>query len=305
MNRHDLDLHAAALARRQHGAFSLGQLLDGGASYDAIQARTGDGRFLVLDTGVYAHPALPGSWLRQAKAAELRFPEGAISGRAAAVLHQLGALRPGALEVTVPRGGGRTCRLARVRHRTVPTAVVDGIRVVTVEQAIADLASSGDRTALEGVVEDALWRELVTIECLTERRVRMSATRIKGAALLGTVLDEQATGAAPPATALERALYAVLDEGSLPEYVRQAPFPWWPWAPQRVDAYVPAWGRIIEADGRRWHTRRADFERDKWRDHLAQAHGVEVTRFSYGQLVRDPGYARSLLLEIGLHHEAA
>lgn len=305
MHRHDLDLHAAALARRQHGALSLGQLLDGGASYDAIHARAGDGRFLVLDTGVYAHPAHPGSWLRQAKAAELRFPGGAISGRAAAVLHQIGGLRAGALEVTVPRGGGRTCRLARVRHRTVPTTVVDGIRVVSVEQTIADLASSGDRTALEGAVEDALWRELVSLDCLTERRVQMSATRIKGAALLGAVLDEQATGAVPPPTALERVLYSVLDDRRLPEFVRQAPFPWWPWAPHRVDAYVPSWERIIEADGRRWHTRRADFERDKWRDHLAQAHGVEVTRFSYGQLVRDPGYARALLLEIGSHRTAA
>jgi very-short-patch-repair endonuclease len=192
-----------------------------------------------------------------------------------------------------------------VRHRVVPTTVVDGIRVVTVEQAIADVAGGGDPAVLASVVEHALWRDLVDLESLVGLRARMSAERAKGVRLLAAVLDEQATGVLPPTSELERALYTVLDDRRLPAYVRQAPFPWWPWAPHRVDAYVPAWHRIIEADGRRWHTRRADFERDRWRDHLAQAHGIEVTRFTHRQLVRDPGYARTLLKEIAAHRAAA
>ncbi len=66
---------------------------------------------------------------------------------------------------------------------------------------------------------------------------------------------------------MEAALYRLLDHPGFPPYERQARFPWRPSAPQRVDAYVPAWRRIIEADGRSWHSRHTDFERDERRDH--------------------------------------
>lgn len=55
-----------------------------------------------------------------------------------------------------------------------------------------------------------------------------------------------------------------------------------------VDAYIPRWRLTIEADGRRWHTRKADFERDRRRDNAAAAHGLVVldspTRCSFRSL---------------------
>ncbi|MGZ4692033.1 MAG: DUF559 domain-containing protein, partial [Acidimicrobiales bacterium] len=68
---------------------------------------------------------------------------------------------------------------------------------------------------------------------------------------------------------------------------------------------IPSWRRIVEADSRLWHTREADFERDRARDHLAQMHGYEVTRFTYHQLVADPDYAVRVLLAIARHQAAA
>ncbi len=103
----------------------------------------------------------------------------------------------------------------------------------------------------------------------------------------------------PPTSVLEQALYQLLDDPRVPEVVRQAHLPWWPEAGSRVDALIPAWRRIVEADGRRWHTRRKDFERDRWRDHQAQRHGYEVTRFTYSQLEHTPEYALGVLLDIG------
>ncbi|MGZ4707677.1 MAG: DUF559 domain-containing protein [Acidimicrobiales bacterium] len=109
----------------------------------------------------------------------------------------------------------------------------------------------------------------------------------------------------PPANELERALKAVLDDPRLPPHDSQAALPWWPSAPQRVDELIPSWRRIVEADSRLWHTREADFERDRARDHLAQMHGYEVTRFTYHQLVADPDYAVRVLLAIARHQAAA
>jgi very-short-patch-repair endonuclease len=56
---------------------------------------------------------------------------------------------------------------------------------------------------------------------------------------------------------------------------------------------------LTEVDGRRWHTRRSDFERDRERDQRAQMHGFEVTRFSYRQLTHRPDHAREVLAAIG------
>ncbi len=55
--------------------------------------------------------------------------------------------------------------------------------------------------------------------------------------------------------------------------------------------------RIVEGDGRSWHARVADFERDRARDHEAQRIGIEVSRFTMDQ-IRTPGYVVGLLLEI-------
>ena len=43
---------------------------------------------------------------------------------------------------------------------------------------------------------------------------------------------------------------------------------------------------ILESDGRRWHARVADFDRDAWRDMQAAVLGYRVLRWSYPMLRR-------------------
>jgi very-short-patch-repair endonuclease len=45
---------------------------------------------------------------------------------------------------------------------------------------------------------------------------------------------------------------------------------------------------IIEVDGRRWHTRVRDFERDLWRTNQAVAHGYRVLRFTWVHFTESP-----------------
>jgi very-short-patch-repair endonuclease len=55
------------------------------------------------------------------------------------------------------------------------------------------------------------------------------------------------------------------------------------------------WRLIVEADGRCWHTRIDDFERDRWRDNVATTHGYDVLRFTYRQLTAGREEALALL----------
>ena len=120
------------------------------------------------------------------------------------------------------------------------------------------------------------------------------------AAALGAVaaMTTSALAAEPmqPSPTCDRAcLYRVLDDPRLPPLLRQAPAPWAPDGAERVDAAFPSMKWIVESDGRAWHTRVADFERDRRRDHLAQMAGWSVTRFTMEQIDRS-GYVIDTLL---------
>jgi len=66
-----------------------------------------------------------------------------------------------------------------------------------------------------------------------------------------------------------------------------------------TDAFIPQWRLIVEADGRRWHSREADFEKDRARDNAAAAAGLVVVRFTYRMLKDDAAGCSQTLLETG------
>jgi len=72
-----------------------------------------------------------------------------------------------------------------------------------------------------------------------------------------------------------------------------------------VDSYIPDWRMIVEADGRRWHTRKADFERDRLRDNAAAAAGMVVIRFTYQMLKNHPEQCLQTLLDAGRWRRSA
>jgi very-short-patch-repair endonuclease len=295
----DPDRAVEQLARRQHGAFSRAQAVRAGVTPRMIDSRLQSGAWLALARGVYAHAAHPATWRRQVKAAELSVPGSAISHRAAAVLHDLAGFRPGRIDLTAAPPAPPRSSLASVHRRSsVPATHIDGIATTTLSRTVIDLA---------GVVEPSRWAALVD-EVVVARRAsvaelqreyeRLMATRCRGIGVAGRGLANRSEGEVPAASELERVLRKVLDDPRLPPAEHQVAPPWWPNAPQRVDGVIPALRRIVEADGRRWHTREADFDRDRARDHLAQRHGHEVTRFTYRQLVDAPAYALEVLLDI-------
>jgi very-short-patch-repair endonuclease len=287
------------LARRQHGVFSRAQAEHLGATRRMVERRRQSGAWLRLAAGVYALASHPATWHRQLKAAELTIPGAAVSHRAAASLHGLPGFTPCRIELSVPPTGSARSRLAVVHRRaTVPKVMVDGISVVALPRVLVDLAARLPREHWTATFDQAVVDRRVTVDSLRREYELLVPTRCRGIGIVRGVLEERVDGRVPDANELERALRRLLDDPRLPPAQYQAPFPWWPAATQRVDAVIPAWRRIVEADGRRWHTRESDFARDRARDHLAQRHGYEVTRFTYHQLVTEPSYALGVMLDI-------
>jgi len=108
----------------------------------------------------------------------------------------------------------------------------------------------------------------------------------------------------PPTSELERLLYPVLDDPRLPPNTRQIPLAYQQ-VDATVDAYIHAWGLIVEGDGRRWHTRRADMARDRLRDNEAVAHGYVVLRFLYEELRDNPVQVIDTILRTGRTRRAS
>ena len=306
MSTHDLERALERLARRQHGVFRRDQAAALGFSPRMIQHRLACGAWIRLAAAIYALASAPSTWKRQVKAAELSLAGAVISHRAAAVLHGVDGFKPGAIDITVARTGPSRSPWAVVhRRRSTPSTIVDRITTTTLPRTVLDLAGQVPAWKLAASFDDLVVSRRLCVEDLRAEYDLVASTRCRGIGVIRWLLDDRVDGELPAANELERALRRVLSHPEIPATDHQAHFPWWPDAPYRVDALVPAWRRIVEADGRRWHTREADFERDRARDHLAQRHGYEVTRFTYRQLVGSPEYARQVLLEIGRGVSAA
>src|SRR5687767_1881905 len=100
--RRDVDDAVRRIARYQRGVFSLRQALAAGATYQLVRRRLDAGHWLKVDHDVFGLPGIEMTWEQRAMAASIGAPNGAISGPAAAAIHQLRGFRPGPLELTVP-----------------------------------------------------------------------------------------------------------------------------------------------------------------------------------------------------------
>lgn len=199
-----------------------------------------------------------------------------------------------------PNGNARSSLATVVRARyfdRVERVRVRGLEVTGEADTIITLARFLGRADQERVVDEVLVRGSCSIDHLSE--VFADRGRVPGGAVLATIIDERLPdGYQPPTTELERLLYRLADHPDIPPSTRQLPF-----AFQRVratvDLYIAAWRLILEADGRRWHNRQADHERDRLRDNEATAHGLAVLRFTWKMLVESPDECLDTLLRTG------
>jgi predicted transcriptional regulator of viral defense system len=278
------DAAIAALARRQHGVVSRGQLAELGLGRGAIDWRLAEERLLQVHRSVYAvgHRALAQRswWMAAVLAAG---PGAALSHRSAAALWDLRRGGPSRIEVSVgrqrrPRSG------ITVHHVPLPpdeTTVVDGIPVTTVARTLLDLAGVLPQPQLERAIERAealRYADSPSLDALLHRYPTRPGTR--------TLRQIRARGITPTFTRseLEDRFLAFADAHGLPRPETNV------WLGDiEVDFLWRAERLIVELDGRETHLTAAAFERDRARDRALQAAGWRVVRITWRQLHEEAG----------------
>ena len=298
-------LEVAPLMARQDGVICRTQALQAGMDRGLIQRAIDDGTWIRLQKGVYAASSAPATWQRQVQAAYLSRPEVHLAGRTAAHLHGFTGVRRSKPEILVPFAGNARSPLARVirsRHfELITTRAHGGMTITTIPETLLTLSFSSPAALVERWVDDLLASHKLEASEFDPIFARLTNARMRGLrSLRQIVLARDRDSYQPPATELERLLYKMLDSEKLPEYRRQVPFEF-EQVDATVDAYVEEWQMIVEGDGRRWHTREADFERDRRRDNAAAAAGIQVIRFTYRMLKSNPDSCIATLLAAGSH----
>jgi very-short-patch-repair endonuclease len=294
--RHDRRRTSRQPARRQAGAISRAQAQACGLTRRMIERRVSSGRWTPIHRGVYSIAGVPPSWLTTVWAAALAAGEGAV------VSHETALLLDGLSDRMLPR---RPIKLT-LRHGThpyVPGAIVhqlgdlaprhiarhrSGLMVTTAARGIVDVSATVGERHLGHLVDDLIVARLVSlaqISCCLRDVTRRGKPGVRA---LGRVLDDRRDGYVPPHSELERKLFEVLAAGGLPRPRRQVPLPGRGAIEGVVDAAYPDVRLVIEADGRRWHTRVRDLARDHLRDAEAARVGWQTLRLLYEQIVGDP-----------------
>lgn len=288
MTARDVDHAVASIARRQHGVVARRQGYEAGGSAKIIRSRLSAGLWVPLDNDVFAFISHPCTWKRQLMAAVLAQREAMVFNESAAALHGLADFRPGRPDVLVPRGSAHQSTLARVHEGDAfEYTLVDHIPVLTVADVFVAIAGRVKPERLRVAFESALIDRNLTMLSMQRRFLTFVGSRRPGLSRLGALIETYARDEAMVAdSVLEFALYAMLGGPGMPAFRCQQPLPWAP--DRRADAMLVGSPVIVEADGRSWHTRTADFATDRRRDNDATVHGFDTLRYTYAEITTDP-----------------
>ncbi|MDH5503208.1 MAG: endonuclease domain-containing protein [Acidimicrobiia bacterium] len=300
------------LASKQHGVLSYRQLTELGIQKSFIASRCTSGEWIAQSRTIWVVAGSPDTIHRRLWIAALSRDDCFISGRSAAAIHQFNRfVHPNMPEITIPYSGDGRSRTARVTRsqffKTTAVLDIDGLPVATAPETVFVTAPwiSPRRTAR--IVDDLVLRNPDALAELQDIYLRYQGHRMRGMATMRPIILEiSAGGYVPTESELEAVAWEIFAEADLPGLARQAPLPWAPTA-GRVDLYVPDWRLIIELDGRLWHSKTEDFERDRARDNAATAAGYNVLRFTWEALVSDPASCLRTVLAFGsrFQHQSA
>jgi hypothetical protein len=227
---------------------------------------------------------------------------GAISCRAASVLHRLDGVRGEPREILVRRGHHGRVPGFTVHRSDLLTpddiTTVDGIPTTNVARTLCDLGAVVDDDVVEQALDDAL-RQGCSLRWITETLDRVDRPGRSGTAALRRVLARADRQGRTPDSRFERLIERVIVGASLPRPVRQHPvFDSAGTLLGRIDIAWPDIKLGIEATSKRWHGAlnqvRRDIDRDEsiarcdwkllypeWRDAIDPSTFIDVTARTY------------------------
>ena len=279
------DVVLATAAGARHGIVSRAELLALGFSTGEIDRRLERGVLVAPHRGVYRHAAAP--WTPNARllAAVLAAgPDAVASHRSAATLHGLRDVLRWRPEVTVP-GTRLPAYTGVTRHRTdlletTDVGSIDRIPVTSLPRTLLDLGAVVAFEVVERAAQDAMLRDAVSavdLICVLERVGRRGR---RGTAALRAVVRSSL----PPKgteSRLELDLLRLVRTCPVPEPTLQHPIMVADGRRVRLDLAWPDCRVAVEADGRRWHATRQEFERDLVRSRSIVGAGWRHYRYGW------------------------
>ena len=281
------------LSSHQYGLFARTQAHKSDITDCMLKRAVLAGRITHEAEGVYGMPGWPESWYRRLWRAYLATgPHAVVSFETGAALHHLTNFPRGRLVLTTPHGDHHWHGLAEMRQRTdlLPEhiTVIAGLRVTSVVRTLFDLAAVSGRERLAVAIEDSHIVGQCRLEQLQAFYDELRRPGKRGMKKLGKILADRGPGYVPSQSWLSRRLVAILLDGGLPKPRIEPELPWRPHELDRADAIYDVERVLLEADGRRWHTRVDQMANDRRRDREAQNHGCRPYRFVYQELRYDP-----------------
>jgi hypothetical protein len=253
---------------------------------------------------VYVISGVPRSWIQDVWIAVLAVGSHAVvSHETALLLHGVPAreLPRYPIRLIVPHGQHHRIdgTVAYQRDDLAPNHVTEigGLTVSQPARALVDVAARTGRRRLAGLLDDLIVASHTTMADVASCLSDVARPGKRGVDTLGTVLDSRRPAHTPAHSELERRLFAALSSAGLPAPVRQFPLPGHGPVEGFVDAAYPDAKMLMEADGRRWHTRVRDMKRDHARDAQASCAGWVTLRFVYEQLVSAPQEVAAVIAE--------
>lgn len=289
------DTWIGQLAEQQAGCVARAQALERGFSDDMIRYRLRTQRWRRVHPGVYVLGGVPSTWMQEVWAAALAV------GPGVSVTHETALLLHGVRDTQLPQRPV-TLTVSPGQHHRVQGAVVHqikdlspdhfteiaGLRVSVPARAVVDIAAKMGSRPLGGVLDELVVARRTTLVDVSTCLARLARPGKPGVSRLAQVLDSRGPGFVPPHSELERRLFEALAAAGLPEPVRQLQLPGRGAIEGFADAGYPDAKMLVEADGRRWHTRARDMRRDNERDAEANRAGWITLRFLYDQIVAAP-----------------
>jgi very-short-patch-repair endonuclease len=280
------DARIAAVALRQHGAFSREQAVEAGFTRGMIDYRLATGRWAIADFGVYRSATTPPNWAQRLIAACLAGPAVA-SHRAAGIIWGFPGMPDGIVEVTALRHRRRR-RSDVVWHESFhlterDITEIEGVRATRPVRTFVDLGAVLSSSQLEEVLDNGLHRNVIDIAAIWRRLDEFGDLR-PGAIRVRALLESRVSGDRPAESVLETRFRQLMRGTDLPMPTPQFEIGLASGRTARVDFAYPNVNLGIELDGAAYHSGQQARSRDRSRDNRLGALGWRILRYSWQDL---------------------
>jgi hypothetical protein len=293
------DVAVADLARGALGLVTRRQLVELGLTDQQRRTVVTSGLLVPVAAGVYRHRAWPPGWRQAVLAAVLSAGTGAVASHmSAGALWGFDGIRPGAVEVTVPRGRNPRHVGGKVhRSRDLVPADVDRDRpipVTTPARTLLDIAPRLAADDLEQALDGAARDGLVWVPHLQWRLAELRRPGRPGVTRLAVLLDRSVEGRGGDSWLEQRALRLIRDAGLPLPRCQLTRRPGGGGA-VRLDMSWPDRLVAAEFDGHATHATRRRRQSDGERSARLLLAGWRVVHFTYEDVVERPAYVIATL----------